>query len=148
MAEQKTMRVGPNLYLIPSPDTRRADSEAKRQRMAVYLAWVCQPKDERQPRTKTEMAAAMGVTVQTLFAYERDPEFGKAVSEKLGQSFRVDRLPDLFERLYQTATDPENPRQVAAARTLLEWLGRAQDQTGQGLADMTVEDLERIAAGG
>lgn len=144
-----TIRVGPNLYLLPPPDTSRGDKDARQQRMAVYLAWVCQPKEEREPRTKTEMAAKMGCTVQTLFSYERDPEFGAAVTDKLGHSFRVDRLPALFDSLYNTATDSDNPRQVVAARTLLEWFGKAQEgSAGRGLAEMSLEDLERVAAGG
>jgi len=139
-----SLKVGGKLFVVPDAGAPRSDRRARQERMAVYMAWLVQPKDEREPRTKTAMAERLGCTIQTLLAYERDPDFSDAVREKLGQAFRVDRLPDLFESLYQTATDHENPRQVQAARTLLEWFGRAQDVRSE-LAELPVEELERLA---
>jgi hypothetical protein len=64
----------------------------------------------------------------------------------LGQAFRTERLPDIFEALAHTALDSQNPRQVTAARTLLEWFGRTQGATSH-LADMDIAELEKLAAG-
>lgn len=139
--------VGSNVYLLPT-STVKSDREAKDRRQAIYMAWLIQPKDEREPRTKQAMAEVLGVTVQTLFNYERDPDFAGAVRERLSRAFKVDRLPNLFESLYATATDPENPRQVTAARTLLEWFGRSDAAQGAAaeLANLSLEELEAVAA--
>lgn len=142
MAER--VEVGGNVYMLPSADTPRSDRRAKVERQAVYMAWLLQPKDMRDPPTKTKMAERLGVTIQTLLSYERDPDFSQLVRERLSQSFRTDRLPHLFDSLYQTATNPDNPRQVQAARTLLEWFGRTSEVQGE-LADLTDEELERLA---
>ena len=144
MARQ--MKVGGDLYVLPDLAAARSDKRAKQERQLLYLAWLVLPPDEREPGTKTALAEQIGCTLQTLLAYERDPEFASAVRERLGGAFRVERLPHLFESLYATATDPSNPRQVTAARTLLEWFGRAQGAPSQ-LADLTIEDLEKIADG-
>lgn len=140
------LKVGGHLYMIPGSGPK-SDRQARRQRMAVYLAWLLQPKDEREPRTKKDMADRLGVTFQTLLNYERDPDFSTEVRRQLGQAFRVDRLPALFESLYRTATEPENPRQVQAARTLLEWWGKPDLEAATDLADLTAEELEKIASG-
>lgn len=147
--DQPSVKVGAHLYLLPSVDAPRNDARAKDSRQAAYLAWIIQPKDVREPRTKTAMAELLGVTVQTLGNYERDPDFGAAVRERLSKHFKVDRLPDLFEALYVTAMDPSNARQVTAARTLLEWFGRTEaEQTGNALAGMSLEELAAAAANG
>ena len=138
------IEVGGNVFTLPSADLPRSDKRARQERQAVYMAWLLQPKDMRDPATKTAMAERLGVTIQTLLSYERDPEFSQLVRERLAQSFRTDRLPHLFDSLYQTATDPENPRQVQAARTLLEWFGRTQEVQGE-LAELTDEELEKLA---
>lgn len=144
MARQ--LRVGGDLYVVPDLNTARSDRRAKLERQAAYLAWIVQPREERDPPTKTAMAEALGCTIQTLLAYERDPDFSAAVRDRLGQAFRTEHLPRLFDSLYATAVDSSNPRQVTAARTLLEWFGRAQAATS-GLADMSVEELEKVAEG-
>jgi hypothetical protein len=143
------IRVGSNVFLLPVAGTARGDREAKDSRQAAYMAWIIQPKDEREPRTKTEVAKLLGVTVQTLGNYERDPDFAAAVRERLSHHFKVDRLPDLFESLYATATDSTNPRQVTAARTLLEWFGRAAgEQSAGALGEMSLEELAQAASAG
>jgi DNA-binding XRE family transcriptional regulator len=140
------LQVGGKLYLIPSGKPQ-SDKQARLERQAAYMAWLLLPKDERVPQTKKAVAELIGVTVQTLFAYERDPDFQLEVKRRLGNVFRVDRLPKVFEALYTTAMEPENPRQVQAARTLLEWFGKGTEESTD-LSDLTVEDLEAIASSG
>lgn len=143
------LKVGAHLYVVPDGNVPRSSREAKQQRQAAYLAWLLLPKDEREPRTKTEMAARLGVTIQALLGYERDPAFADEVRSRLGHAFKVDRLPALFEALYVTATDPDNPRQVTAARTLLEWFGRSQaEASNQHLSELTDEQLAALAEAG
>jgi len=137
--------IGGTLYVLPDLGTARSDKQAKLERQAAYLAWLLLPRDEREPRTKKAFAERLGVAPNTLLNYERDPDFTAEIRRRLGQAFRVDRLPAIFEALYQTAIEPENPRQVQAARALFEWLGRASEEGTSDLARYTIEDLERLA---
>jgi transcriptional regulator with XRE-family HTH domain len=138
--------VGGTLYVLPDLEKARSDKQARLERQAAYLAWVLQPREERVPRTKKALAERMGVSTQTLYNYDRDPDFTAEVRRRLGAAFRVDLLPELFRSLYKTATEPENPRQVQAARTLLDWLGRAAEEGTQGaLAELSDEELVKLA---
>jgi DNA-binding XRE family transcriptional regulator len=143
----KSIEIAGTLYVLPDLETARSDKRARLERQAAYLAWCLQPKEERQPRTKKAVAEKLGVSLQTLLNYEKDPDFSGEVRRRLGQAFRIERLPAIFEALYTTATESENPRQVQAARALFEWLGRATDEGQSDLAQFSVEDLERLAEG-
>lgn len=127
--------------VIEFPSGVRHNSlDAKKVRQALYLEWLVLPKDQRDPRTKSEMAERLGCTLQTLLSYERDPQFTNEVSRRLGAAFRVDRLADIFEALYTTAMT-QGPQQVAASRTLLEWFDRAQRVTPSDLSEMSDDQL-------
>jgi len=141
------LEVGGKVFRLPV-SAGRSDRAARLERQAIYLAWLLQPKDAREPSTKKAMAEGMGVTYQTLLNYERDPDFTAELRRQLGHVFRTDRLPSVIDALYRTALEPENPRQVQAARTLLEWLGAVQGEGLSDLAEYTAEELEKLAEGG
>jgi DNA-binding XRE family transcriptional regulator len=136
-----------NVLLFPTPVDHNS-AEAKRARQALYLEWLALPRESRDPRTKTEMAAKLGCTIQTLISYEKDPAFCNEVSRRLGMTFKVDRLSQVFEALYQTATDVTSKSQVAASRTILEWFDKTQAVTATDFSEMTDEQLRAALANG
>jgi hypothetical protein len=119
---------------------RHNSLDAKQVRKALYLEWLLVPKDQREPRTKTAMAEQLGCSLVTLLSYEKDADFTNELSRRLGAAFRVDRLSDIFEALYVTATAP-GPQQVAAARTLLEWFDKGQRVAPSDMSEMSDEQL-------
>jgi hypothetical protein len=139
-----TMKVGDNLFVVPV-GTAKSDQSAKVARQRIYLEWLLCPTDERDPKTKKEMAALLDCTPQTLFAYEHEPKFVAEITRRLAHAVKVDNLPALVRALGQTALDPTNPRQVAAARTLMEWAYKAGGIPATDLGALTDEELARLA---
>jgi DNA-binding XRE family transcriptional regulator len=134
-----------DLIVLPGGEPHNS-VEAKRARQFVYLEWLAVPKGSRDPRTKTEMAERLGCSIQTLLAYEREPAFTNELSRRLGASFRVDRLADIFEALVTTALDPAAKSQVPAARTLLEWFDKGQQVKPEDFSQFTDEQLKAALA--
>lgn len=133
--------IGTNVYALNvSEDADRF--EVSRARKEAYLEWLALPKEERKPSTKKAVAEQLGISVVQLLQYEKDPWLRDELNKRLRASFRVDRLSTVFERLYETATDVDSPRQVSAARTLLEWADRAAPVEHESLAGYSVDELE------
>lgn len=124
----------------------KTGSPEKRARMERFIEWCLTPQGQREPSSKAKLARELGVSEQTLRNYQRDPQFLKKVSDEARALARVDRLPDILDSLYVQARDPENPRSVTAARTLMEFMEKATEQEAsvdvQSLSD---EDLVQVA---
>jgi hypothetical protein len=135
-----------DLVMLPTA-ARHNSVDAKRARKALYLEWMVLPRDQRDPATKTELAAQLGCTLQTLMSYERDPDFSNEVSRRLSQAFRIDRLSQVFEALYTTAVGG-GPQSVAASRTLLEWFDRGQQARQSDLSELSEEQIRQALAQG
>lgn len=104
----------------------KTGSQQKRDNMAAYVTWLLLPDSEREPRTKTEFADSLGVTLQTLRNYNREAFVQRELGEKARAVAKVDKLPAVIESLYVQASDPENSRSVQAAKALLDWLERTE----------------------
>lgn len=118
------------------------ESQAKRERMAVYLDWLLTPEGERTPSTKTALAELLGVSMSTLRNYTNDPWLQRQLVERTRAVARVERLPEILQALYVQATDPDNPRSVAAARTYLEFL--RQTETVRETVDLSEMDQDDL----
>lgn len=82
-----------------------------------YLDWLCTIKDDRDPPTQYEIAEELGCSTQTLLTWRKDAEF----LEEWNRRYRMtvgspERMQLVLERLFETATDRTDPRQVAAAK--------------------------------
>lgn len=90
-------------------------------RIQRYMAWLCTPPKDREPRQKQELAEELGVTHRTLNNWSDNAEFLKAW-EKLylktigdpGVKMRI------MQALERTATDPDDPKHVQAAKAYFE----------------------------
>ena len=118
-------------------------------RMTVYLEWLLTPAEMREPRTKTELAEQLGISMETLRLYNRDPWLRHEWNRRARTHFRIERATEVITTLYETATDSSNARSVAAAKILLEWMeqtDRADDESfdASKLTDEELEELSRL----
>lgn len=129
----------------------KTGSQRKAERLAAYVDWLLTPPDERTLKTKTEFARYWGVTLETLRKDTQEPFVQRELASRARAVARVDRLPAVLDNLYRLATgggpDPGGgavgaatppAAQVAAARTLLDWMERTANIREQ---DVNVRDL-------
>ena len=94
----------------------KTGSSSKEERQAVYLQWLLTPAAEREPASKTELAELLGVTIQTLGNYTRDPLFQKRYAREAARLRRVEKAEQVMDRLYDRAMhgDSESAANTAA----------------------------------
>lgn len=122
-------------------------------RIKHYMAWLCTPVDDREPRHKKDLADQLGVTHRTLNNWSDTPEFLKAW-EKLylktigdpGVKMRI------MKTLEQTATDPDDPKHVQAAKAYFEIEGslrptsRVEVQVSKETEKLSDDELDAMLA--
>ena len=121
--------------------------EAKLDRMDKYLEWLLTPKAERVPRTKREMAKQLGITIQTLNTYDKDPWLIQEHTRRAQAVFRVERFQSVLNTLFEIATDKDHPRNTSAASHILTWMRDHQVASApKDLSGYTDEQLLEAAA--
>lgn len=98
-------------------------------RIKRYMNWLCTPPKDREPKLKKDLADELGVTHKTLNNWHNNADFLKAW-EKLylktigdpGVKLRI------MQTLERTATDPDDPKHVQAAKTYFEIEGSMKPQ--------------------
>jgi len=135
---------------MPNPGYKKGESwksgsAGKRERMVVYVDWLLTPLDEQKPSTKTELAALLGVSTNTLRNYAQDAWLQREVAERARAEAKIERLPAILASLYSQALDETNPRSVSAARTYIEFLKNTEDvRELESLEDMSNDDLVNV----
>jgi Helix-turn-helix of insertion element transposase len=93
-------------------------SDFRKQR---FLHWLCTPPSERDPSTMEALAEELGLTRRTLTNWKDDKEFleawEKLYLKTIGNPEVKMRIMKTLER---TATDPDDPKHVQAAKTYFE----------------------------
>ena len=79
--------------------------------------------------TVREIAAKAGVSQMTYYRMQKRPDF--VAREKVARRALLGRIERQVEALRETAEDPENPGQVAAARLLWEFGGHIDSARSQ-----------------
>jgi transcriptional regulator with XRE-family HTH domain len=86
-------------------------------RKQKFLQWLCTIKEDRDPPLQKDLADQLGVSHSTLIKWKDDPEFLSAWEHKYRRTVgSPERMQLVLERLFETATDRTDPRQVPAAR--------------------------------
>jgi hypothetical protein len=119
-----------------------------------FINWLLTPPAERDPKTQTALAEELGVQKSRLAEWKRDEEF---LREWNAQYLRWLSNPSdkmsIIHTLKQTATDPDDPKHVQAAKAFFEIEGSLRPS--RGAVDVTVstkpsdlsdEDLRRLMA--
>lgn len=121
-------------------------------RKQAYLKWLCTPLKEREPRTLNDFAAELGVTTRTLQLWKDDKEFLEAW-EKLYLKTIGDpsRKQAIMDTLYKTATDPDDPKHVQAAKQYFEIEGsvkptKMQVEVTRPAKELSDDELDAILA--
>jgi len=93
-------------------------SDFRKQRV---LAWLCTPIKEREPRTLIALAEELGLDRNTPTRWKEDKEFIEAW-EKLYLRTIGDpgKKSEIMATLWRTATDPDDPKHVQAAKAYFE----------------------------
>lgn len=103
-----------------------------------YIEWLTTPPPMREPATEEELALEIDVHTKTLYNWRHDPEF-KAVWH--GETDKVvggdDRRQAVIDALYEAASDPSHPRQVAAAKEYRVWVEQMSPPSEPGTVTAT-----------
>jgi hypothetical protein len=122
-------------------------------RKQAYLDWLCTPPSERQPSTKVAFAEQIGVSHRTLnnWTDEKDflEEWEKRYLKTIGDPSRKSQIMDT---LLRTATDPDDPKHVQAAKAYFEIEGSIKPAkmevqvTQRPAKELTDEQLAELIA--
>jgi hypothetical protein len=86
-----------------------------------FIEWLTTPPTQRQPPTEAEFARMIDVHVKTLYNWKHDREFREVWQGETDQVIGdLDKRQQVLDTLYEAASDPRNPRHVAAAKLYLE----------------------------
>jgi hypothetical protein len=90
-------------------------------RKQALLAWLCTPLKERNPTSQVELADQLGVERKTLYSWRQDKEFLEEWERRyLATIGDPSRKSEIMDTLYRTATDPDDPKHVQAAKQYFE----------------------------
>lgn len=128
------------------------DEEGKRRwdwRKAMFIAWSCTPKDQRDPKTLGGLARRLGVATSTMREWRyKDPEIERRISE-LPRLLLMEHVASVYHALATLASTPD-PKTFQDRRLFLELTGQYSPKAGVILGGevqvATVTAAERIAA--
>ena len=122
-------------------------------RRKAYMDWLCTIPEDRDPRTQKDFSEKIGLTEQTLRNWKNDPHFmadwEMQYRKTVGSPEKAQRV---IQRLFETAEDRTDPRQVPAARAYLEAIDAIKPKkvdvtvVKSPAKDLTDDELYRILA--
>jgi len=121
-------------------------------RKQTLLKWLCTPKKERDPRTISDLAIQLNVERKTLYRWQEDKEFLEAWEKMYLRTIGdPSRKSEIMETLFRTATDPDDPKHVQAAKTYFEIEGsvkpaKMEVSVTRPTAELTDEQLAELLA--
>lgn len=131
-----------NVHKIPKNDWRRQH----------FLDWLCTPPANRDPHSMKALAESFGLSEQTLIRWKRDSDFlvdwEQQYRKVVGDPEKAQRIMD---KLFETAEDRTDPRQVQAAKAYLEAIEvikpkKVEVTVNKAARDLSDEDLYAILA--
>ncbi len=127
---------------IKDGESFKTGSSETAQRKEDYIEWLLTPKEERIPSTKKEFADVVGVSVQTLRNYARDPKVQATLIQRGRAINKVERAQDVLDSLYRMATgDAPGGTPAAAVSAAKVWLDWTEQQIGEG----ATEELDNLS---
>jgi hypothetical protein len=111
-----------------------------------YLEWLCTAPSEREPSTKTKLAAQFGITSKTLTRWEKKPYFReqweKRVQAIQGSPERTQRVLDtLYARALDGDTKSAQLYLQATNRMAPPTIEIKNDKKAAELSDAELDDL-------
>jgi hypothetical protein len=128
------------------------DEDGKRRwdwRRALFIAWCCTPKEERDPKTLGGLARRLGVATSTMREWRyKDPEIERRISE-LPRLLLMEHVASVYQAL-ATLASTADPKTFQDRRLFLELTGQYSPKAGVVLSGdvqvATITAAERIAA--
>jgi hypothetical protein len=98
-----------------------------------FIEWLLTPKLERVPATMEELSKILRVERRTLTNWKtKDKEFMEEWERQYLNSIgNPERKQKIMDTLYETATDPDDPKHVQAAKQYFEIEGSLKPQKHQ-----------------
>lgn len=121
-------------------------------RRTAFMDWLCMIPEDRDPPTQRELAEKLALTSTTLTNWKKDPHF---MAEWEVQYRRTVGSPEkaqrVIQRLFETAEDRTDPRQVSAAKAFLEAIDaikpkRVEVTVGRAAKDLSDDELYSLLA--
>lgn len=119
-----------------------------------FIEWLCTAKQDREPRTQTELAEELSIKASDLSALKQDPEFLARWEAHYRRTIgSPERAGTVMQSLYETAIDRTDPRQVQAARAYMDQIEGARPQkldvtvtNGKAAKDLSDDELFAMLA--
>ena len=118
-----------------------------------YLDWLLTPPREREPRTMEALADELGVTRRTMTTWRtQDKEFMETWERMyLSTIGNPGRKQEIMDTLFRTASDPDDPKHVQAAKTYFEIEGsmkpaRMEVNVTRDTSKLSDEELQSLIA--
>lgn len=131
------------------PQTYTIDGVEKQ----AFLDWLCTPPKDRELKTMQAFADQLGVERRRLTEWKTtDKEFMEAWEKRyLATIGNPGRKQEIMDNLFRTATDPDDPKHVQAARTYFEIDGslkpaRMEVNVTRDTKDLSLEQIEELLA--
>jgi hypothetical protein len=121
-------------------------------RKQAFLEWLCTVPKERDPRTEELFGNKIGVTRRTLSEWKNDKEFLEAWEKKYLRTIGdPGRKAQIMSTLLKTATDPDDPKHVQAAKAYFEIEGsmkpaKMEVSVTRPASELTDAELEVLLA--
>lgn len=102
-------------------------------RVQRFLEWLCTTHADREPSTQRELIEVLGISQQMAASWKKDADFLGAWEALYRKTVGApERVHQVLNQLYDTATDRSDPRQVQAARAYLEAVDAARPKKVEG----------------
>jgi hypothetical protein len=117
-----------------------------------FLDWLCCIAEDRDPPTMKALAEKLALSYETLNRWKKDADFLTDWESQYRQTVgSPEKAQRVVEKLYETAEDRTDPRQVSAAKAYLEAIDaikpkRVEVTVNKAAKDLSDDDLYRILA--
>lgn len=121
-------------------------------RVQRFLEWLCTIAEDREPKTQKDLCEELGWVKQRAADMKNDPDFLAAWEHRYRKTVGSPEKAQLVvTRLFETATDRTDPRQVPAARAWMEAVDavrpkRVDVTVSKAAKDLSEEELNAILA--
>jgi len=97
-----------------------------------FISWLLTLKEHREPQTQKALAEELGLVPGTLVAWKRDEDFLRAWNAAYLRTIGSPGTKmEIMATLEQTATDPDDPKHVQAAKAYFEIEGSLRPAKSQ-----------------
>jgi hypothetical protein len=117
-----------------------------------FLDWLCTIAEDRDPPTVKLLAEKLAISERVLYRWKRDATFLSDWELQYRQTVgSPEKAQRVVEKLYETAEDRTDPRQVSAAKAYLEAIDaikprKVEVTVNKAAKDLSDDDLYRILA--